>query len=121
MTAEARPDAAGEHTRKRATDAECSVWSAGDAAGGVRCRWVRDGVPMSAHSSRSGAESAGSSIDPDAQARRANDGDLSAGFQSDLAIDEDAMDVLVTAEDFAAEFDESLDDGTLYAEYRRLV
>jgi sugar diacid utilization regulator len=95
--------------------------SAGDAAGGVRCRWVRDGVPMSAHSSSSGAESAGSSIDPDAQARRANDGDLSAGFQSDLTTGEDAVDGLVTAEDFAAEFDQNLHDGTLYAEYRRLV
>jgi hypothetical protein len=36
-------------------------------------------------------ESASSTIDPDAQARRANDGKLSAGFQSDLTIDEDAV------------------------------
>ena len=36
-------------------------------------------------------ESASSTIDPDAQARRANDGELSAGFQSDLTIDEDAV------------------------------
>ena len=31
------------------------------------------------------------------------------------------MDGLVTAEEFAAEFDENRDDGTLHAEYRRLV
>ena len=31
------------------------------------------------------------------------------------------MDGLVTAEEFAAEFDENLDDGTLYAKYRRLA
>ena len=36
-------------------------------------------------------ESASSTIDPDAQARRANDGELSAGFQSDLTIDEYAV------------------------------
>jgi GAF domain-containing protein len=67
------------------------------------------------------AESASSTIDPDAQARRANDGELSAGFHSDLTIDEDAVDGLLTAEDFPAEFDENLDDGTWYAEYRRLA
>src|ERR1700758_1297212 len=76
---------------------------------------------MTAHSLSSVAESASSTIDPDAQARRANDGELSAGFQSDLTIDEDAMDGLVTAEELAAELDENLDDGTLYAEYRRLA
>jgi sugar diacid utilization regulator len=76
---------------------------------------------MTANSPSSVAESASSTIDPDAQARRANDGELSAGFQSDLTIDEDAVDGLLTAEDFAAEFDEILDDGKLYAEYRRLV
>ena len=27
----------------------------------------------------------------------------------------------MTVEEFAAEFDENLDDGTLYAEYRRLA
>ena len=70
-------------------------------------------VPMTAHSPSSVAESASSTIDPD--------GVLSAGFHSDLTIDEDAVDGLVTAEDFAAEFDENLDDGTLYAEYRRLA
>ena len=46
---------------------------------------------------------------------------MSAGFHSDLTIDEDAVDGLLTAEEFAAEFDENLDDGTLYAEYRRLA
>src|SRR5580693_2169293 len=50
-----------------------------------------------------------------------NDGELSAGFQSDLTIDEDAVDGLVTAEECAAEFDENRDDGTLQAEYRRLA
>ncbi len=79
--------------------------------------------PMTAHSPSSVAESANSTIDPDVQASRANDGELSAGFQSDLTIDEDAVDALVTAEELAAaaEFDENLDGGTLYAEYRRLV
>ena len=67
------------------------------------------------------AESASSTIDPDAQARRATDGELSAGFHSDLTIDQDAVDGLLTAEEFAAEFDENLDNGTLYAEYRRLA
>src|SRR5258707_6505891 len=67
------------------------------------------------------AESASSTIDPDAQARRASDGELSAGFQSDLTIEEDAVDGLLTAEELAVEFDENRDDGTLYAEYRRLV
>src|SRR6476620_8882242 len=68
---------------------------------------------MTAHSPGSVAESASSTIDPD--------GAPSAGFHSDLTIDEDAVDGLVTAEDFAAEFDENLDDGTWYAEYRRLA
>jgi len=31
------------------------------------------------------------------------------------------VDELVTADDFAAKFDENLDAGTLYAKYRRLV
>jgi signal transduction histidine kinase len=75
---------------------------------------------MTANSPRSGAESASSTDDPDAQARRANDGEPSAGFQSDLTIDEDAVDGFVTAEEFPAEFDENLDDAKLYAEYRRL-
>ena len=67
------------------------------------------------------AESASSTIDPDVQARRASDGERSAGFQSDLTIDDDAVDGLLTAEEFAAEFDENLHDGTLYAKYRRLA
>jgi len=62
-----------------------------------------------------------STIDPDAQARRANGGEPGAGFPSDLTIDEDAVDALVTAEEFAAEFEENLDNGTLYAKYRRLA
>ncbi|MDT5124765.1 MAG: hypothetical protein QOH54_409 [Mycobacterium sp.] len=76
---------------------------------------------MTAHSSNSAAESAISTIDPDAQARRANDGELSARFQSDLTIDDDAVDALLTAEEFAAEFDENPNDGKLYAKYRRLA
>jgi sugar diacid utilization regulator len=76
---------------------------------------------MTANSPSSVAESASSTIDPDAQAGRANDGELSAGFQSDLTIDEDAVDGLLTAEEFAAEFDDNRDDGKLYAEYRRLA
>src|SRR6476620_4427477 len=67
------------------------------------------------------AASASSTIDPDVQASRANDGELSAGFQSDLTIDQDAVDALLTAEEFAAEFDENLDGGTWYARYRRLA
>jgi sugar diacid utilization regulator len=76
---------------------------------------------MTAHSPRSVTESANSTTDPDAQTRRANDGKLSARLQSDLTIDEDAVDGLVTAEEFAAEFDQNLDDGKLHAEYRRLA
>jgi sugar diacid utilization regulator len=76
---------------------------------------------MTAEPPGPGSDSASSAIDPDAQARRANDGEPSAGFQSDLTIDEDAVDRLVTAEEFRAEFDENLDEGTLYAEYRRLA
>jgi sugar diacid utilization regulator len=76
---------------------------------------------MTAHSPDPVAESASSTIDPDARARRANDGELSAGFQSDATINEDAVDGLVTAEDFAAEFDENRDDGKLYAKYCRLA
>ncbi len=76
---------------------------------------------MTANSPSAGAESASSTIDPDVQARRANDGERSAGFQSDLTIDDDVVDGLVTAEELAAEFDESLDDAKWYAEYRRLA
>jgi len=76
---------------------------------------------MTADSPSSVAESVSSTIDPDAQARRASDGELSAGFQSDVAIDQDAVDGLLTAEEFPTEFDENLDDDELYAKYRRLV
>jgi GAF domain-containing protein len=76
---------------------------------------------MTANSPGSGAESTSSTTDPDAQARRANDGELSAGFPSDLTIGEGAVDGFVAAEDFAAEFDENLNDGNLYAEYRWLA
>ena len=50
-----------------------------------------------------------------------SDGELSAGFQSDLTVDVDAVDGLLTADELAAEFDENLDDANFYAEYRRLV
>ena len=76
---------------------------------------------MTANSPSWVAESASSTIDPDAQAGRASDGELSAGFHSDVTIDEDAVDGLLTAEEFAVEFDENRDDGRLYAEYRRLA
>ena len=76
---------------------------------------------MTATSARWVTESASSTDNPDAQARRANDDELSARFQSDLTTDEAAMDVLLTAEELAAEFDESLDDRELHAEYRRLA
>ena len=76
---------------------------------------------MTAHSPSSVAESASNTIDPDAQATRANDGEPSAGFHSDVTIDDGAVDGLFTAEECAAEFDEHLDDGTLYAKYRRLA
>jgi GAF domain len=79
---------------------------------------------MTATSPSSSAESANSTIDPHAQARRANDGELSARFQSDLTIDEDAEDAvdgLLTTEGSRAGFDENLDDGTLCANYRRLA
>jgi sugar diacid utilization regulator len=65
---------------------------------------------MIADSPSSVAESASSTIDPDA-----------GGSQSDLTIDDDAVDELVTAEEFAAEFDENLGDGNFYAKYRRLA
>jgi sugar diacid utilization regulator len=76
---------------------------------------------MTANSPRSVAESASSTNNPDGQARRATDGELSAGFQSDATIDEDAVDGLFAAEEFAAEFDENRDDGKLFAKYRRLA
>jgi PucR C-terminal helix-turn-helix domain/GAF domain/GGDEF-like domain len=76
---------------------------------------------VTANSPGSVAESASSTTDPDAQARRAVDGELCAPFQSDVTIAEDAVDALLTAEAFHTEFDESLDDGKLQAEYRRLA
>ena len=76
---------------------------------------------MTANSPSSVAESASSTIDPDARARGARDGELSAAFHSDLTIDDVAVDGLLTAEEFVAEFDENRDDGTLYAKYRRLA
>ena len=76
---------------------------------------------MTVHSLRLVAESASSTIDPDVQASRANEGELSAGFPSDVTIDGDAVDGLLTAEEFAAEFGENRDGGTLYARYRRLA
>ena len=76
---------------------------------------------MTAHSPSSAAESASSTIDPDAQVRRENDGEVSAGFQSNPTIDDDALDGLLTAEELDAEFHENLDDSTLYAKYRRLA
>jgi sugar diacid utilization regulator len=76
---------------------------------------------VTANSPSSAAESVSSTTDPDARARRANDGELSAGFQSDQTVDDDAVDELLAAEDFAVEFDENRDDANFYAEYRRLV
>jgi sugar diacid utilization regulator len=77
---------------------------------------------MTADSPSSVAESASSTIDPDAQARRASDGELSAGFQSDLTIDEDAGDELLYADELPAEqLAVSVDNTQLYAEYRRLA
>ena len=64
-----------------------------------------DGVPMTATSPSSVAETASSTGDPDVQARRVSDGEPSARFQSDLTIDADAVDGMVTAEEFAAEVD----------------
>jgi sugar diacid utilization regulator len=76
---------------------------------------------MTANSPSSAAESVSSTTDPDARARRANDGELSAGFQSDQTVDGDAVDELLAAEDFTVELDENRDDASFYAEYRRLV
>jgi hypothetical protein len=43
---------------------------------------------MTASSPSSVAESISNTVDPDAQERRANDDELSAGFQSDVAVNE---------------------------------
>jgi sugar diacid utilization regulator len=59
---------------------------------------------MTANSPSPVAESASSTIDPDMQAGRADDGELGAGFQSDLTIDDDAVDRLFTVEELAAEY-----------------
>jgi hypothetical protein len=68
-----------------------------------------------------GRRSASSTNDPDAQARP-NDDELSAGFQSDLTIDEDAVDGILTAEEPAdGRPHESVGSAQLYAKYRRLV
>jgi sugar diacid utilization regulator len=76
---------------------------------------------MTANPPSSVAESASITIDPEALVRRASDGELSAPFQSDATIDQDAVDGLLTAEESRAEFDENLDGGTLYAEDGRLA
>jgi len=75
---------------------------------------------MTTNSPSSDAEPASSTTDPDAQATRANDGELSVGFESEATVDEDA-DGLFTAEELPAEFDQNRDDATLHAEYRRLA
>jgi hypothetical protein len=77
---------------------------------------------MTTHSPRSVAESASSTIDPEARARRVNDAEPNAGFQSDLTIDQDAVDGLVAAEEPAdVRPHESVDSAQLYANYRRLA
>jgi signal transduction histidine kinase len=77
---------------------------------------------MTGHSLSPVADSASGAIDSDVQARRANDGELSAGFQSDAAIDEDSVDGLVAAERPAdGRPSESVDSALLYAKYRRLA
>jgi sugar diacid utilization regulator len=77
---------------------------------------------MTANPLRPVAESVSSTTDPDARARRANDGEPSARFQSDLTIDEDAVDGLLTAEEFPTErLDEPVDNVALYAKYRELA
>jgi len=76
---------------------------------------------MTTNSPSSDAESASSAIDSDAKARRANDGALSVGFESEATVDEDAVDGPLTGEELAAEFDENRDDSTLHAKYRRLA
>jgi sugar diacid utilization regulator len=61
---------------------------------------------MSVNASRQVVEAASSTTDPDAQARRVNDGELGDGR--------------ATVAESAAKFGQSLDDGKLYAQYRRL-
>jgi RNA polymerase sigma-70 factor (ECF subfamily) len=65
-------------------DAERNQWNAGNAAGGIRDRRLCVGVPMTAHLDSPVAESARSTVDPDAQACGAGGGELSARYQSDV-------------------------------------
>ena len=76
---------------------------------------------MTADSTSWVAESASSTTDPDARAGRASGGEPSAGFHSDVTIDEDAVDGLLTAKECGAQFEENRDDGESYARYRRLA
>jgi hypothetical protein len=76
---------------------------------------------MTADSTSWVAESASSTINPDARARLASDGEPSARFHCDVTIDQDAVDTLLTAEESAAEFEDKRDDGESYAGCRRLA
>src|SRR6478736_5754597 len=76
---------------------------------------------MTADSTSWVAESASSTTDPGARAGRASGGEPSAGFHSDVTIDEDAVDGLLTAKECGAQFEENRDDGESYARYRRLA
>jgi hypothetical protein len=76
---------------------------------------------MTGNSTSSITESASSPVDPVAQSGRARDGELNAGFHSGVTIEEDAVDGLLTAEGFAAVFDEDIGDGDFHAKYRRLA
>ena len=60
---------------------------------------------MTAHLPSSVAETASSTGDPDVQARHENDGEPSAGFQSDVTIDGEAVDGPLSAEEVPAEVD----------------
>jgi hypothetical protein len=62
--------------RRRANNAERSLRNTGNAAGDVLGRRVRDGVEMTAGRSSPIAKSACSTMDPDAQVRRAANGAL---------------------------------------------
>jgi hypothetical protein len=75
---------------------------------------------MTPNSPTSAAESACSTTDSNDQARRTNDDELSAGFQTDLAVDADGVDGNLAAEELAGQFDDSR-DAKLYAEFRRLT
>ena len=50
LTGRVEPNTVPVNPREGANNAQHGVWNDGDAAGGVRFRWVRVGVPMSAHS-----------------------------------------------------------------------